>query len=186
MTILTLLLLVGGIIIYGSEIGFPDALPLLLLNMFVVVIVGPISWYAAIGRMAKQWDDLMSLYYHDIYMDNQYGRPALSDEVQEKPVQITINGSAQPSFPKTEEFIDQIGIAFNDNVYPCIWHGDEESEKEEMALFNGFHANLDKDIANGDVSAAAGNLIPCAVLDAPQQEGDFQAWEDFVAWYNKS
>ena len=110
---------------------------------------------------------------------------ANEDDFQEKPVQITINGSAQPSFPKTEEFIDQIGIAFNDNVYPCIWHGDEESEKEEMALFNGFHANLDKDIANGDVSAAAGNLIPCAVLDAPQQEGDFQAWEDFVAWYNK-
>ena len=97
MTILTLLLLVGGIIIYGSEIGFPDALPLLLLNMFVVVIVGPISWYAAIGRMEKQWDDLMSLYYHDIYMDNQYGRPALSDEVQEKPVQITktpVNGKS--------------------------------------------------------------------------------------------
>ena len=110
---------------------------------------------------------------------------ANEDDFQEKPVQITINGSAQPSFPKTEDFINQIGIAFNDNIYPCIWHGDENSEKPEMALFTGLHANLDKDIANGDVSQAAGNLIPCAVLDAPQSEGDSSAWEEFVKWYNK-
>ena len=110
---------------------------------------------------------------------------ANEDDFQEKPVQITINGSAQPSFPKTEDFINQIGIAFNDNIYPCIWHGDENSDKPEMALFNGLHANLDNDIANGVVSEAAGNLIPCAVLDAPAQEGDYQAWEDFVDWYNK-
>ena len=110
---------------------------------------------------------------------------ANEDDFQEKPVQITINGSAQPSFPKTEEFIDQIGIAFNDNVFPCIWHGDEASEKPEMALFNGLHTNLDKDIANGDVSVAAGNLIPCEALDAPASEGDSQAWDAFVKWYNK-
>lgn len=110
---------------------------------------------------------------------------ANEDDFQEKPVQITINGSAQPSFPKTEDFINQIGIAFNDNVYPCIWHGDESSEKPEMALFNGLHANLDKDIADGNISEAAGNLIPCAVLDAPAQEGDSSAWEEFQKWYNK-
>lgn len=110
---------------------------------------------------------------------------ANEDDFQEKPVQITINGSAQPSFPKTEEFIDQIGIAFNDNVFPCIWHGDEESKKPEMALFNGLHTNLDKDIANGAVSVAAGNLIPCEALDAPASEGDSQAWDAFVKWYNK-
>ena len=74
MILITLLLLVGGIIIYGSEIGFPEALPLLLLNMLVVAIVAPISWYAAIGRMSKQWDDLMSLYYPSVYMDNKYGK----------------------------------------------------------------------------------------------------------------
>lgn len=110
---------------------------------------------------------------------------ANEDDFQEKPVQITINGSAQPSFPKTEEFIDQIGIAFNDNVFPCIWHGDENSEKPEMALFDGLHTNLDKDIANGEVSVAAGNLIPCEALDAPASEGDSQAWDAFVKWYNK-
>lgn len=110
---------------------------------------------------------------------------ANEDDFQEKPVQITVNGSAQTSFPQTEEFINQIGIAFNDNVYPCIWHGDENSEKAELALFNGLHANLDKDIANGEVSVAAGNLVPCAALDAPVSEGDSAAWDEFVKWYNK-
>lgn len=110
---------------------------------------------------------------------------ANEDDFQEKPVMITINGSAQASFPKTEDFVNQIGIAFNDNVFPCIWHGDENSAKAEMALFNGLHANLDKDIANGEVSEAAGNLIPCAALDSPASEGDSSAWEEFVKWYNK-
>ena len=73
MIIVTSLLLVGGIIIYGSEIGFPEALPLLLLNMLAAAIVGAVSWYAAIGRMSKQWDDLMRSYYPSVYMDNEYG-----------------------------------------------------------------------------------------------------------------
>lgn len=85
MILITLLLLVGGIIIYGSEIGFPEALPLLLLNMLVVAIVAPISWYAAIGRMSKQWDDLMSLYYPSVYMDNKYGKTDKSIEEPKEP-----------------------------------------------------------------------------------------------------
>ncbi|MCR5166639.1 MAG: hypothetical protein K6C13_05405 [Oscillospiraceae bacterium] len=82
MIIVTLLLLVGGIIIYGSEIGFPDALPLLLLNMLAAAIVAAVSWYAAIGRMSKQWDDLMRVYYPAVYMDNEYGS---IDQNAEKP-----------------------------------------------------------------------------------------------------
>ena len=69
---------------------------------------------------------------------------ANEDDFQERPVQITINGSAQPSFPKTEEFIDQIGIAFNDNVFPCIWHGDENSEKTQ-ALVKALQTDAVKD-----------------------------------------
>lgn len=110
---------------------------------------------------------------------------ANEDDFQEKPVQMTINGSAAFHFPKTEEFVNQIGIAFNDNIYPNIWHGDENGTKEELKLFNGFHALLDKDIADGNVSAAKGNLIACGALSAPIQEGDFGAWTAFVAWYNQ-
>ena len=89
MILVTLLLLVGGIIIYGSEIGFPDALPLLLLNMLAAAIVGLVSWYAAIGKMAKQWSDLMRLYYPSVYMDNEYGAKDQSVEQPEKQVTKT-------------------------------------------------------------------------------------------------
>lgn len=88
MILVTALLLVGGIIIYGSQIGFPDALPLLLLNMLVAAIVAPVSWYAAIGRMSKQWDDLLRVYYPSVYMDNKYGKIGQSAEEPEKPEPI--------------------------------------------------------------------------------------------------
>ena len=89
MIFVTVLLLVGGIIIYGSEIGFPEALPLLLLNMLVVAIVGSVSWYAAIGIMKKQWDDLMRLYYPAVYMDNEYGKTSQSTQRPENQESIT-------------------------------------------------------------------------------------------------
>ncbi len=89
MILVTLLLLVSGIIIYGSEIGFPDALPLLLLNMLVAGIVAPVSWYAAIGRMSKQWSDLLRVYYHDVYMENEYGAIDQGSEKPEKQEQAS-------------------------------------------------------------------------------------------------
>ena len=110
---------------------------------------------------------------------------ANEDDFQEKPVQMEINGSAAFHFPKAEDFINQIGIAFNDNIFPCLWHGDEASAKPEMALFNGWHALLSKDIADGVVSAAAGNLITMNALAPVSKEGDTAAWDTFVDWYNK-
>ena len=110
---------------------------------------------------------------------------ANEDDFQEKPQQLTINGSAAFHFPKAEEFINQIGIAFNDNIFPCLWHGDEDSEKPEMTLFNGWHADLTKDIQAGNVSKEKGNLVEMDALDAPQSEGDSAAWDSFVKWYNQ-
>jgi len=107
------------------------------------------------------------------------------DEFQETPIQI--QGSAAFHYPMTEEIINQIGIEFNDDVYPNIWNGDEELEatKPELAYFNGYHALLAQDIANGEVSAAKGNLIEMDTLTAPDEEGDSAAWDKFVEWYDK-
>ena len=111
--------------------------------------------------------------------------PANEDDFQEKPVQLTIEGSAAFHFPKTEEFMEQIGIQFSDNVFACLWHGDEESEKEELALYNGFHTDLRHDIENGIVSKAAGNLVEMDAIEGPTEEGDSEAWNAFVKWYNQ-
>jgi hypothetical protein len=105
------------------------------------------------------------------------------DEFQEVPVQI--QGSAAFHYPLTETIVTEIGKEFNDDVYPNIFHGDEESTKPELAFFNGYHALLAQDIAAGNVSKEKGNLIEMAVLDAPASEGDSAAWDAFVAWYDQ-
>lgn len=105
------------------------------------------------------------------------------DEFQEKPIQI--EGSAKFHYPLTEEFILEIGKEFNDDVYACLFHGDDESDDETMNLYSGYHTLINNDMAKGLISEAAGNLIPCAVLDAVQAEGDSQAWDDFVKWHDK-
>lgn len=107
------------------------------------------------------------------------------DEFQETPIQI--QGSAAFHYPMAEEIINQIGIEFNDDVYPNIWNGDEglSATKPELAYFNGYHALLAQDIANGEVSTAKGNLIGMDTLTAPDEEGDSAAWDKFVDWYDK-
>ena len=105
------------------------------------------------------------------------------DEFQEKP--IPIEGSANFHYPLAEEFITEIGKEFSDDVYANLFFGDENSEDESLNYYNGFHTIINNDMAKGLISEANGNLIPCAVLDAPATEGDSAAWDEFVKWYNK-
>ena len=95
MIIVAVLLLGGGIVIYGSTIGFPDALPLVLFNLLAFAIIFPVTWYASIGREAKQWDDLMSVYYPSVYMENKYGKQdeqPQEDPRPEKKTKTPVNG----------------------------------------------------------------------------------------------
>lgn len=105
------------------------------------------------------------------------------DEFQEKP--IAIEGSAKFHYPLAEEFITEIGKEFSDDVYACMFHGDDESDDVQLNLYSGYHTLINRDMAKGLISEANGNLIPCAVLDAPQSEGDSQAWDEFVKWHDK-
>jgi len=105
------------------------------------------------------------------------------DEFQEKP--IAIEGSANFHYPLTEEIITSIGKTFSEDVYACLFHGDENSEIAELALFDGLQTNINKDIESGAISEALGNLVPCGVIDAPQSEGDSAAWDAWTKWYDK-
>lgn len=105
------------------------------------------------------------------------------DEFQEKP--IAIDGGAKFHYPLAEEFINAIGMTFSEDVYANLFFGDEESANAEMAFFNGFQTLLNKDIENGDVSQARGNLIPSKAIDGPQSEGDSAGWDAWVEWYDK-
>lgn len=105
------------------------------------------------------------------------------DEFQEKPIQI--EGSANFHYPLTEEMISAIGKTFSEDVYACLFFGDETSENASLALFDGYQTLLNKDIESGAVSTALGNLVPSKAIDAPASEGDSKAWDAWVEWYDK-
>jgi len=81
--------------------------------------------------------------------------------------------------------ISAIGKTFSEDVYACLFFGDEGSDNESLQLFDGYQTLLNKDIESGAVSTALGNLIPSAAIDAPRNEGDSAAWDAWVAWYDK-
>jgi len=105
------------------------------------------------------------------------------DDFQEKPIQI--NGGAQFHYPLAEEFITEIGKEFSDDLYANLFFGEEDGEDETLNFFDGFQTIINKDIENGDISVANGNLIPCDALSAPSKEGDSAAWDIIVAWIDK-
>ena len=105
------------------------------------------------------------------------------DEFQEKPIQI--EGSANFHYPLTEEMISAIGKTFSEDVYACLFFGDESSDNASLQLFDGYQTLLNKDIESGAVSTALGNLVPSKAIDAPASEGDSKAWDAWVEWYDK-
>ena len=105
------------------------------------------------------------------------------DDFQEKPIQI--NGSAQFHYPLAEEFITEIGKEFSDDLYACLFFGEEDGNDPQLNFFDGFQTIINKDIESGAISEANGNLIPCAALPAPAGEGDTVAWDKWVEWYDK-
>ena len=105
------------------------------------------------------------------------------DEFQEKPIQI--EGSANFHYPLTEEIISAIGKTFSEDVYACLFFGDESSDNASLQLFDGYQTLLNKDIESGAVSTALGNLVPSKAIDKPVGEGDATPWLNWVEWYDK-
>ena len=105
------------------------------------------------------------------------------DEFQEKPIQI--EGSANFHYPLTEEMISAIGKTFSEDVYACLFFGDESSDNASLQLFDGYQTLLNKDIESGAVSTALGNLVPSKAIDKPAGEGDATPWLNWVEWYDK-
>jgi len=106
------------------------------------------------------------------------------DDFKEKPGNISINGSAAMHFEKTEMFMTEQAKLFSQDVFNNIIGGDATGEDDEMNLFDGLLTVMATDINDGTVNAAAKNLIPSGVFDAPQSEGDSEAYDNYVKWEN--
>lgn len=107
------------------------------------------------------------------------------DTFRERPGNISTNGSAAPHFEKTEMFMTEQAKLFAQDIFNNIIGGDAASADESMNLFDGLLTVMSVDINDGTVNQAAKNLVPSGVFDAPQSEGDSDAYDNYVAWENE-
>lgn len=96
-----------------------------------------------------------------------------------------VEGTANFAYPFSEEALLAIGRNFSDDIFACLFFGDAESEDPSMALYDGFHTNINKDIENGLISEALKNLIPSDAVSKPSDAHDTSAWDIAQAWQLK-
>lgn len=109
------------------------------------------------------------------YWDNQ-------DSYIETPFQVP--GSAEYSYPMSEIAFQAIMANYGEDVFACLFWGDESYDKDDeelgrLSLFNGFITYLNQDITKGRISLANGNLKHIDAFAAPDDSHDFAAWTIF-------
>lgn len=107
------------------------------------------------------------------YKDNR-------DNYVETPYQV--EGSAEFSYPMSEAAFKAITANYGEDLYANLFFGDIENGEEGMDLYDGFHTLIAKDIADGYISLANGNMVHCEDLDAPDDAHDFSAWTAVENW----
>lgn len=117
------------------------------------------------------------------YTDNQ-------GNYRELPI-TPIPGGAQVAYPLSEVAIGEIGKAFSDDVFACLWWGDkdlaesDDEDEQALGLYDGFNTVIARELEDGFISKANGNLIESEAIDAPTNNDDTSAWKNFRATYNK-
>lgn len=104
------------------------------------------------------------------------------DEFIEKP--IPVPGSAEFSYPLSELAFKAIMANYGEDIFACLFWGDETYDKDDeqfgrLSLFDGIITYANKDIMNGRISTAIGNLKHIDAFVAPDDSHDFAAWTIF-------
>ena len=102
------------------------------------------------------------------------------DYFKEKPAVVEINGSAATTFPLTEFFMKEQAKLFGKDVFNCAINGKKTAEGEKLGMFDGFNEKITQDINAGVINQTAKNLVPTGPFDKVVNEGDFDAYNDWV------
>lgn len=101
---------------------------------------------------------------------------------------------AQEQFPLTTQAVTAILTNYADNLAANLWWGDIDLDKGEEetsasdqanALYDGFHTCVRRDIEDGIISEANGNLVPCEPITAPADNNDTAPYDNFIEWTHK-
>lgn len=95
------------------------------------------------------------------------------------------------NYPFSEVAMMSCIANYGEDIFDCLWHGDEsidskdkENPKWYLHVMDGFITYLKKDITRGYINKDFGNFVEIGVIDAPANESDVTAYNEFVKFRN--
>lgn len=122
----------------------------------------------------------------NMYIDNK-------DNYIETPVTSPDPDNVTYSYPLSELAMLAAVRNYGEDVFDCLWHGDDEIEYDEddtngtnyLRLYCGLVTYARRDVASGRVSKENGNFADCDAIEEPTDPQDITAWNNFKAWRMK-
>lgn len=122
----------------------------------------------------------------NMYIDNK-------DNYIETPVTSPDPDNVTYSYPLSELAMLAAVRNYGEDVFDCLWHGDDEIEYDEddtngtnyLRLYCGLVTYVRRDVASRRVSKENGNFADCDAIEEPTDPQDITAWNNFKAWRMK-
>lgn len=89
-------------------------------------------------------------------------------------------------YPASEEAFLAAVVNYGEDVFDCLWHGDEtipddeNNPKYSYRLYTGFITYLNNDIADARISVSNKNLVHVETIADPVNKDDISAWTQVV------
>lgn len=120
------------------------------------------------------------------YRDNK-------DNYIEKPVTSEDPDNVTYTYPMSEIAFKAAVANYGEDLFDCLWHGDDEIEYDEedtagtnyLRLFCGLVTYARRDQASGRISKEYGNYAECDSIDEPSDPSDTTAYTSFKKWRMK-
>lgn len=113
----------------------------------------------------------------DRYLDNK-------DKYRENK-QFDVKDNTKFNYPMSELAVMAIIANYGENIFDCLWHGDEsiskdDAKKKYLRVMDGFITYLNHDIEKGYINEAFNNYVHTEKIDAPVDKDDIAAYNEFV------
>lgn len=101
------------------------------------------------------------------------------------------DGKAGGDYPMSTIAVEAILASYAEDLKSNLFFGDmtlennPDEEKQKLSLYDGFHTDIQHDIADGIISEANKNLIPCQAISQPANSHDSTPYDRVLEWYTK-
>lgn len=102
-----------------------------------------------------------------------------------------VDGKAGGDYPLSTIACEAILKSYAEDLTSNLFFGKMDYEnsndeaKQKLSLYDGFHTDIENDIADGIISVTNGNLIPCDAISAPTDAHDSTPFDTVLEWYTK-